>query len=78
MYPMEEHYKKRVLLGWEHESKEANLAERSEQRDKQEEVREVWGEGRDGKEVIPMQRLAFYVTAGFCFYSSERGAFRGF
>lgn len=56
---MEEHYKKRVQLGWEHESKEASLAERSEQRDKQKEVREVWGEGRDGKAVVPMQRLAF-------------------
>ena len=28
-------------------------------RDKQKEVREVWGEGRDGKGAVPMQRLAF-------------------
>lgn len=51
---MEEHYKKRAQPGWEHESKEASLAERREQRDKQEEVREVEGEGRDWKGVVPM------------------------
>ena len=56
---VEGHYKKRVERGWEHESKEASLAERSEQRDKQKEVREVWREGGDGKGAVPMQRLAF-------------------
>ena len=56
---VEGHYKKRVERGWEHEGKEASLLERSERRDKQKEVREVWGEGGDGKGAVPMQRLAF-------------------
>lgn len=33
--------------------------------------------GRQGKGVVLRQHLAFYVTAGFCFYSSEREALEG-
>lgn len=52
--------------GWEHESKEASLAERREQRDKQE-VRRGLGEGRDGKGCMPMQALPSMCTGPSAF-----------